>query len=55
MIGYIFYSKIDSSKEPISSWPANSLEEAIDKFAKIKKLPVEEFNKLYTVEEYDRA
>lgn len=55
MIGYTFYSKFDSKKEPISSWPANSLEEAVELFAKIKKLPVEEFNKLYTVEKYDRA
>lgn len=51
MIGYRFYSKFDPSKETINTTrSASSLTEAIKQFSDIKKLPVEEFSKLYTVE-----
>lgn len=53
MKGFIFYSNTDKSKEPISTLKSESKEIAVKGFAQIKKLPVEEFNKLFTVEEYD--
>jgi len=53
MKGYIFYSKSDPSKEPVNSWTFNSKEEAVEGFAQIKKLPKEQFIKLFIVEAYD--
>ena len=54
MIQFRFYYKDDPEKETISSWPAIDLEDAVDKFAQIKRLSVEQFKKLYVVERYDR-
>lgn len=55
MKGYIFYSKADSSKEAIGSWPAKTKEEAFKNFAEIKKLPLTEFKRLFEVELYDKT
>lgn len=51
MTGYRFYSKEDPTKETIMSWPSSSFESAIERFAEIKQLPVEEFINLFEVEE----
>ena len=51
MTGYRYYSKADPNKETIMSWPSSSLETAIERFAEIKKLPVEDFTKLFEVEQ----
>ena len=53
MKGYIFYSNSDLKKESISYGKFNSQEEAVNCFAKIKRLPVKEFNNIFTVEEHD--
>lgn len=50
MTGYRYYSKNDPSKETIFSWPSSSLEEAVEKFAKLKDLPKEEFIRIFEVE-----
>ena len=50
MKGYRYYSKNDPSKETIASWPLRTIEEAIDRFARLKKLPKEEFTKLFEIE-----
>ena len=47
---YFFYSKIDSSKEPIFYCNANSIEDAILIFADGKDMDVDMFNELYSVE-----
>jgi len=54
MNSFRFYFKGDPEKETISSWPAIDKNDAVEKFAQVKRLPVEEFNKLYEVERYDR-
>ena len=51
MNGYRFYSKEDPQKETIMAWPSSSFETAVERFAQIKNLPVEDFNKLFEVEE----
>ena len=50
MNGYRFYSKNDLQKETIMAWPSSSFETAVERFAQIKNLPVEEFTKLFQVE-----
>ena len=50
-MNYKFYANVDSTKESIDRKEASSLESAISKFAKIKRLPVPKFLKLFTVEE----
>ena len=54
MNAYVFYSKSDSTKEPINTWPAKSLEEARERFAQMKRLSIDKFDKLYIVERNDR-
>ena len=51
MNGYRFFSKHDPDKETIMAWPSSSLEEAVERFAEIKRLPVEDFTKLFEVEQ----
>lgn len=48
---YVFYAKVDPSKEVVSKTDAISLDAASNKFAKIKRLPLPKFLKLFTVEE----
>ena len=52
MKGYIFYSNTDHKKEPISYGRFSSLKEAVNCFAKIKRLPIKEFNNIFTVEKH---
>jgi len=46
---YYFYSKTDSSKEPVAKTKCQSYEDALDYFSKIKKLSKQVFNKLYEI------
>ena len=48
---FIYYSKFDSSKEPAGKLKADSYDEAVEKAAQIKQLSIDDFLKLFTVEE----
>lgn len=48
---YVYYSKADTTKETISSVQANDITSAAKKFAGIKRLSINEFTKLFEVEE----
>ena len=52
---YIYYNKLDSTKEPYGKLEAIDLEDAILIAAHIKQMPVEEFLKIFTVEEWKRS
>lgn len=54
MDGYIVYSLNDPKKEAITSWCAPSLSEAEQRFAKIKRLPLEDFKQIYGVCKIDK-
>lgn len=54
MDGYIVYSLNDPKKEAITSWCANSLEDAEQRFAQIKNLPFEDFKQIYGVCRIDK-
>jgi hypothetical protein len=41
------YSKFDSSKEAITIITSGTLQDAIDKAAQIKNLPLDKFNELF--------
>ena len=49
---YFYYSKNDSKKEAMGKVSTATLEDAVEYFAYRKKMDIETFNKLYTVEEY---
>jgi hypothetical protein len=49
---YIYYNKLDSTKEPQGKFSAINLEDAILIAAHIKQLPINEFLKIFTVEEW---
>ncbi len=51
MAGYKFYIKKDKTKEAITAWPASSKEAAIANFANMKNMTVENFMKIFEVEE----
>lgn len=56
MSKYRFISRIDSSGETIGTVSTNGgIEAATEAFATIKKLSLEDFNKLYKVEPYGRS
>jgi hypothetical protein len=48
---YIFYIKSDSKKEIIGTAEAKNNDSAIKYFSLVKKLDVDEFKKLFRVEE----
>lgn len=48
---YVYYSKTDTTKEPLSSVQANDITSAAKRFAGIKKLSINEFTKLFEIEE----
>ena len=50
MIGFRYYSKYDPTKETIMAWPSSSFETAVERFAQIKNLTLEDFTKLFEVE-----
>ena len=51
---FFFYSKSDSTKEPISKTYAVSRLGAAKKFSKIKQLSLKSFLNIYGVLKYDR-
>jgi len=55
MADYFFFIKIDKTKERISKGKYQSLEDAQRSFAKSKRLPLSEFNRLFKVEKYDSS
>ena len=52
MHAYGYYSKYDQNKEYYLVWPSSSITEAQERFAAMKNLPVDEFNKLFVVERF---
>lgn len=52
---YKFYHKGDSQKESIHTIQAKNKNTAIESFARLKRLPIEAFNKIFEVAEYDRS
>jgi excinuclease UvrABC ATPase subunit len=50
---YKFCVKQDSSKESIATVSAMSINDAIEYFASVKQMNVDEFNKIFIVEQYD--
>ena len=49
---YKFYSRNSKRKEAIGKVEARNYKEALNYFAQVKKLPIEEFQKLYEVTNY---
>ena len=49
---YKFYSKNDKKKETIGTVEADSYQRAINYFAGLKRLTLEQFNNLYKVTNY---
>lgn len=54
MNGYKVFSLVDPNKEAITSWCAHSLEDAEQRFAQIKNLPLEDFKQIYGVCRIDK-
>jgi len=52
MYAYGYYAKNDPNKEYYCVWPSSSLQDAKERFAEIKHMPLEEFEKLYEVERH---
>lgn len=55
MANYFFFIKSDKTKERISRGNFQTLEHAQRSFAKSKRLPLSEFNRLFKVEKYDSS
>jgi hypothetical protein len=51
---FIYYNKLDSTKEPIGKLQAINLEDAILIAAHAKQMPVDDFLNVFKVEEYER-
>lgn len=51
---YIFYSKNNKTKEPLGHTKADTVEGAVKIFAKLKRLEIGEFTKLFEVEEKEK-
>ena len=51
---YIYYNKLDSTKEPQGKLEAINLEDAILIAAHAKQMPVDDFLTVFKVEEYER-
>jgi hypothetical protein len=51
---YIYYNKRDKTKEPQGKFEAINLEDAILVAAHIKQISVDEFLKIFTIEEWKR-
>jgi hypothetical protein len=54
MKSYIYYNKLDSTKEPQGKLEAINLEDAILIAAHAKQMPVDDFLTVFKVEEYER-
>ena len=51
---YIYYNKLDSTKEPQGKFSAIDLEDAIEIAAHIKQMSVEDFLTVFTIEEWKK-
>lgn len=51
---YIYYNKRDKTKEPQGKFEAINLEDAVLVAAHIKQISVDEFLKIFTIEEWKR-
>jgi hypothetical protein len=51
---YIYYNKLDSTKEPHGKLEAINLEDAILLASHIKEMEIEDFLKVFEVEEWKR-
>jgi len=51
---YIYYSKLDSKKEPQGKFSAIDLEDAIEIAAHIKQMSIEDFLTVFTIEEWKK-
>lgn len=51
---YIYYNKLDSSKEPQGKFEAIDLDDAILIASHIKQIPIEDFLNIFEVEEYGK-
>jgi len=49
---YTYYSTYDTNSEPLNKIKANDEYEAVEKFAAIKKLSIDEFMALFNVKLY---
>jgi hypothetical protein len=54
MKNYIYYNKLDLSREPQGKFQAINLEDATKIAAHIKQMSVEEFLKIFKIEEWKR-
>jgi uncharacterized protein YciI len=52
---YIYYNKLDSTKEPQGKLEAINLEDATEIAAHIKQMPVEDFLTVFTIEEWKKT
>ena len=52
---YIYYNKLDSTKEPQGKLEAIDLEDATKIAAHIKQMPVEDFLTVFTIEEWKKT
>ena len=55
MKSYFYYSKNDTKKEPIDKTMATDENDALDYFAKRKKIKEEIFMDLYIIEVYEKT
>ena len=51
MKNFIYYNKFDSTREAINRIPAEDFDDAILIASQIKQLSIEEFSKLFSIEE----
>jgi hypothetical protein len=52
---YIYYNKLDSTKEPQGKLEAINLEDATEIAAHIKQMPIEDFLTVFTIEEWKKT
>jgi len=52
---YIYYNKLDSTKEPQGKINAIDLEDATKIAAHVKQMPVEDFLTVFTIEEWKKT
>jgi hypothetical protein len=52
---YIYYNKLDSTKEPQGKFSAIDLEDATKIAANTKKMSVEDFLTVFTIEEWKKT
>jgi hypothetical protein len=52
---YIYYNKLDSTKEPQGKINAIDLEDAAKIASHVKQMPVEDFLTVFTIEEWKKS